>query len=66
MIQIFLTEDGMIHQKDELQNGAWMALTDPTATEILEISEAYGKEQHCNRFAVIGYQSVKHPTVLLF
>lgn len=42
MIQIFLTEDGMIHQKDELQNGAWMALTDPTATEILEISEAYG------------------------
>ncbi|MCI8662771.1 MAG: magnesium transporter CorA family protein [Hungatella sp.] len=42
MIQIFLTEDGAIHQKDELQNGAWMALTDPTATEILEISEAYG------------------------
>ena len=42
MIQIFLTEDGAIHQKDELQNGAWMALTDPAATEILEISEAYG------------------------
>ncbi|MCI8887150.1 MAG: magnesium transporter CorA family protein [Hungatella sp.] len=42
MIQIFLTEDGAIHQKDEVQNGAWMALTDPTATEILEISEAYG------------------------
>lgn len=42
MIQIFMTEDGAIHQKDEVQNGTWMALTDPTATEILEISEAYG------------------------
>jgi len=37
-----MTEDGAIHQKDEVQNGIWMALTDPTATEILEISEAYG------------------------
>lgn len=42
MVQIFMTEDGAIHQKDEVQNGIWMALTDPTATEILEISEAYG------------------------
>lgn len=42
MVQIFMTEDGTIHQKDEVQNGIWMALTDPTATEILEISEAYG------------------------
>lgn len=42
MIQIFMTEDGAIHQKDEIENGVWMALTDPTATEILEISEAYG------------------------
>ena len=41
MIQIFMTEDDAIHQKDEIQNGCWMALTDPTATEILEISEAY-------------------------
>lgn len=41
MIQIFMTEDDAIHQKDEVQNGCWMALTDPTATEILEISEAY-------------------------
>lgn len=41
MIQIFMTEDGAIHQKDEIQNGAWIALTNPTATEILEIAERY-------------------------
>lgn len=41
MIQIFMTEDDATHQKDEIQNGCWMALTNPTATEILEISEAY-------------------------
>jgi len=41
MIQIFMTEDGAIHQKDEAQNGAWVALTNPTATEILEISEMF-------------------------
>ena len=42
MIQIFMTEDGAIHQKDEAQAGAWVALTNPTATEILDISEQYG------------------------
>jgi len=41
MIQIFMTEEGAIHQKDEARNGAWIALTNPTATEILEISELY-------------------------
>ena len=41
MIQIFMTEEGTIHQKDEIQPGAWIALTNPTATEILEISETY-------------------------
>lgn len=41
MIRIFKTEDGGIHQKDEMQPGCWIALTDPTATEILEISETY-------------------------
>ena len=44
MIQIFMTEDGAIHQKDEVENGIWLALTDPTATEILAISEAYGMD----------------------
>lgn len=42
MIQIFMTEDDAIHPKDEVQYGCWMALTDPTATEILEISKTYG------------------------
>lgn len=41
MIQIFKTEDGVIHQKDERLPGSWIALTNPTATEILEISDAY-------------------------
>ncbi len=42
MIQIFMTEKGAIHQKEELQGGAWVALTSPTATEILELSETCG------------------------
>ena len=41
MIQIFQTEDGVVHQKDERLPGSWIALTNPTATEILEISDAY-------------------------
>ena len=41
MIQIFKTEDGIIHQTDERRPGSWIALTNPTATEILEISDAY-------------------------
>ncbi|MDO5417001.1 MAG: magnesium transporter CorA family protein [Lachnospiraceae bacterium] len=41
MIQIFKTEDGVIHQQDEKMPGSWIALTNPTATEILEISDTY-------------------------
>ena len=41
MIQIYKTEDGLIHQKDELSPGSWIALTNPTATEILEIANTY-------------------------
>jgi len=41
MIRIFKTEEGTIHQKDEVENGCWIALTNPTATEILEIAEQY-------------------------
>ncbi|MDD3252005.1 MAG: magnesium transporter CorA family protein [Lachnospiraceae bacterium] len=41
MIRIFKTEDGMIHQINEAENGCWIALTNPTATEILEIAEQY-------------------------
>ena len=41
MIRIFKTEDGAIHQVDEAESGCWIALTNPTATEILEIAERY-------------------------
>ena len=41
MIRIFKTEDGAIHQIDEAEAGCWIALTNPTATEILEIAERY-------------------------
>lgn len=41
MIRIFRTIDGSVHQISEAQEGSWIALTDPTATEILEISEKY-------------------------
>lgn len=41
MIRIFKTEEGTIHQKDEMQTGCWIALTNPTATEILEIADHY-------------------------
>lgn len=44
MIRVFKTIDGSIHQIDEPQEGCWVAMTNPTATEIFEISEKYGIE----------------------
>ncbi len=41
MIQIFMTEDGVVRQKEEAEAGAWIALTDPTATEILSVAKQY-------------------------
>ena len=41
MIRIFKTVDGKIHQVDEASEGCWLALTDPTATEIFEIARQY-------------------------
>lgn len=41
MIRIFKTEEEMIHQQDEITAGCWIALTDPTATEILEIADKF-------------------------
>ena len=46
MIRIFKTEEGMTRQKDEAESGCWIALTDPTATEILEV---IGKEESLGR-----------------
>lgn len=45
MIKIFRTIDGVNHQVNEIQEGCWVALVDPTATEILEIANEYGIEQ---------------------
>lgn len=41
MIRIFKTIDGSIHQIQEPQDDCWIALTNPTATEIFEISERF-------------------------
>lgn len=42
MIKIFRTIDKNVHQINEIQEGSWIAMIDPTATEILEIAENYG------------------------
>ncbi|MDO5362099.1 MAG: magnesium transporter CorA family protein [Eubacteriales bacterium] len=44
MIRIFKTIDGSIHQIQEPEEGCWIALTNPTATEIFEISEQFDIE----------------------
>jgi len=41
VVRIFKTIDGSIHQIQEAQDGCWIALTNPTATEIFEISEQF-------------------------
>lgn len=41
MIKIFRTIDSNMHQVNEIQEGCWVSLTDPTAAEILEIANTY-------------------------
>ena len=41
MIRIFKTEDGILHEKNEMQPGSWIALTNPTASEIMDIADTY-------------------------
>lgn len=41
MIRIFKTEDGAMHEKEEMQPGSWIALTNPTASEIIDIADTY-------------------------
>ena len=41
MVKIFRTIDNNVHQINEAQEGSWIALIDPTATEIVEIAEKY-------------------------
>lgn len=44
MIRIFKTVDGKIQQIKEEVEGCWVALTNPTASEIFEIADKYGIE----------------------
>lgn len=41
MIKIFRTIDNHVHQISESQEGSWIALIDPTATELVEIADKY-------------------------
>ena len=41
VVRIFKTIDSSIHEIQEPQEGCWIALTNPTATEIFEISEQF-------------------------
>ncbi|TAH75113.1 MAG: magnesium transporter CorA family protein [Anaerolineaceae bacterium] len=38
MIEIFKTEEGVLQKKDEISEGCWIAMTNPLATELLDIS----------------------------
>ena len=44
MVRIYKTIDGAIHQIQEPEDGCWIALTNPTATEIFEFSEKFDIE----------------------
>ena len=41
MIEIFKTYDGAIHKLNEPEEGCWIALTNPSASELLDVSERY-------------------------
>ena len=41
MIEIFMTTEEGLSQIQDLQEGSWIALTDPSATELLKISEKF-------------------------
>ena len=41
MIEIFKTFDGGLHKVEETASGCWVALTNPTASELLSVSERY-------------------------
>ena len=41
MVKYFRSEDGKIREETEPKTGGWIALTNPTAAEILEVSARY-------------------------
>lgn len=44
MIRYFRTIDGSIHQIEEPQEGCWVAMTNPSASEVFAIANKYGIE----------------------
>jgi magnesium transporter len=44
MIDIFKTTEGTLQKQTKITEGSWVAMTDPSATELLEIAEATGIE----------------------
>jgi magnesium transporter len=44
MIDIFRTTEGALQRLTEISEGCWIAMTDPSATELMEIAEATGIE----------------------
>ena len=44
VVRVFKTIAGAIHEIQEPQEDCWIAMTNPTATEIFEISERFGIE----------------------
>ncbi len=44
MIDIFKTADGSLKRMTEITEGSWIAMTNPSATELLEVAEATGIE----------------------
>jgi magnesium transporter len=44
MIDIFKTTEGSLQRMTEVTEGSWIAMTNPSATELLEIAEATGIE----------------------
>lgn len=49
MIEIFKTVDGSLRNMTEVTEGCWIAMTNPSATELLEISEKIGVDTNSIR-----------------
>ena len=41
MIEIFMTKEDVLSRVEKYEEGSWIALTDPTATELLEVAERF-------------------------
>ena len=42
MINFYTSENGSLHQCDELEEGCWVSVVDPTPEEVRELIEGYG------------------------